>query len=102
MRKMTIEPAKHLGLGDLVGSLEIGKQADIIIVDRKKASMVPLAKDPIATLVYNANGNDVSFVMVAGEILVQDYELVSANEKEILEDGQAVSNEIYEKYLERR
>lgn len=102
LRKMTIEPAKHLGLGHLIGSLEVGKQADIIMVDRKKASMVPLANDPIATLVYNANGNDVSFVMVAGETLIQDYELVSGNEKEILEDGQAVSNEIYEAYLAQR
>lgn len=95
LRKMTIEPARHLGLGDQIGSLEVGKQADLIMVDRKKPSMMPLANDPVATLVYNANWNDVCFVMVAGETLIRDGQLTFADERQILEDGQAVADEIY-------
>ena len=46
----------------------------------------------------HANGNDVCFVMVAGETLIRDYQLVRGGEKEILEAGQAIAEEIYEKY----
>ena len=102
LRKMTIEPAVHLGLGDQIGSLEAGKQADIIMIDYRKSSMIPMGDDPIATLVYNANRNDVCYVMCGGDVLVQDYELKAADENAILEDGQKVSEEIYEKYRQGR
>ena len=99
LRKSTIEPAIHLGLGDKIGSLETGKQADIIMIDMKNANLVPVFQDLIATIVYNANRHDVEFVMIAGEILVRERELLIADEAEILRDGQRTAMELYNQFM---
>jgi len=66
----TLGGARALGMADDIGSLAVGKQADIIAIDLRKPHLVPLY-DPFSILVYNARGSDVALVMVAGEILVQ-------------------------------
>ena len=64
MRRCTSLPAKHLGLDHMIGSLEVGKRADLIMVDLRSPNLCPMGDDPIATLVYNANCHDVHSVMV--------------------------------------
>lgn len=98
LRKSTIDPAIHLGLGDKIGSLETGKQADIILVDLDTPRLRPVFDAPIPTLVYNANGADVDTVMVAGEILVQNKTLLKANMAELLQDAQQVASGLYDDY----
>ena len=98
LRKSTIEPAVHLGLGEKIGSLEPGKQADMIFVDLDSPSLRPVFDEPVPTLVYNANRSDVDTVMVDGEILVRGGELTRCSMAEILRDAQKVSDEIYEDY----
>ena len=72
----TIEGAKAMGLGDEIGSLEVGKQADLILLDLKALNLSPLLETPIRNivpnLVYAATGREVMTVMVAGKILVRD------------------------------
>ena len=97
-RKSTIEPAIHLGLGDRIGSLEPGKQADMIFVNLASPSLRPVFDQPVPTLVYNANRSDVDTVMVDGEILVRGGELTRCSMAEILRDAQKVADEIYEDY----
>ena len=98
LRKSTIEPAIHLGLGDRIGSLEVGKQADLIMMDLNTPRLRPVFDEPIPSLVYNANGADVDTVMVAGEILVQNKTLLKANMSELLQDAQKVATELYDAY----
>jgi 5-methylthioadenosine/S-adenosylhomocysteine deaminase len=70
----TREGARALGLEDEVGSIEPGKRADLILVDRDRAHLAPDA-DPWSTLVYAARGTDVRMTMVDGEILVDGFRL---------------------------
>ena len=70
----TREGARALGMSDEIGSIETGKQADLILVDRDRPHMTPDA-DPWSTLAYSATGNDVRLTMVAGRILNQDFAL---------------------------
>ena len=70
----TREGARALGLEDEVGSIEPGKRADLILVDRDRAHLAPDA-DPWSTLVYAARGTDVRMTMVDGEILVDGFGL---------------------------
>jgi 5-methylthioadenosine/S-adenosylhomocysteine deaminase len=98
LRKSTIEPAIHLGLGDRIGSLEVGKQADLIMMDLNTPRLRPVFDEPIPSLVYNANGADVDTVMVAGEILVQNKTLLKADMGELLRDAQKVATELYDAY----
>ncbi|GAB6143924.1 amidohydrolase family protein [Desulfocicer niacini] len=67
----TIGGAKTLGMANDIGSLAVGKQADIIAINLRQPHLVPMY-DPFSTIVYNAWGSDVALVMVAGEILVQE------------------------------
>lgn len=71
----TIEGAKALGLDGITGSLEAGKEADIILVETESPNMFPIY-DPYAALVYSAQGYNVKDVYVAGDCLVRDKKLV--------------------------
>lgn len=68
VKMATIGGAKALGLGKSIGSLKIGKKADIIIINTEKPHLVPLY-NPFSTLVYGVKGSDVTHVIVDGEIL---------------------------------
>jgi 5-methylthioadenosine/S-adenosylhomocysteine deaminase len=71
VRIATLGGAEALGLADRVGSLEPGKQADLIAVDVSGSHFVPI-DDPYSALVYGANQDDVLFTCVAGEELYRD------------------------------
>ncbi|KJR43859.1 cytosine deaminase/metal-dependent hydrolase [Candidatus Magnetoovum chiemensis] len=71
VRMATIEGAKAIGLGDITGSIEIGKKADIIILDTYKPHLVPMY-NPMSHLVYSATGADVRDVIIDGKIVLKD------------------------------
>ncbi len=69
----TREGARALGLGDVTGSLEPGKQADAIVVDARGLHAAPNAeRDPYATIVESCRASDVRLTMVAGRVLYRD------------------------------
>ncbi len=78
----TIGGARALGMGDRIGSLEVGKRADIAIIDATGAHMTPLY-DPYAALVYAANAADVRHVIVDGRMVVEDRRLLTADAQSI-------------------
>jgi len=75
LKMATIEGAKAIGLDSITGSIEKGKRADIILVDRARPHMTPMY-DPYSGLVYSAKAADVDLVMVDGRVLVRDGKLV--------------------------
>ena len=83
IKMVTIKGAKAIGLGDLTGSLEPGKQADVIIIDINKPHLTPMYH-PESHLVYAVNGSDVSDVFVAGKALMRNNKLVSLDVDEIM------------------
>lgn len=66
----TVGGAEALGLAKEIGSLEVGKQADLIVIDMQQPHLVPIYH-PASHIVYAANGSDVRDVVVAGRIVVQ-------------------------------
>jgi len=79
----TIGGAKAIGLDKDIGSLEIGKQADLIIIDIDKPHLVPMY-NPVSHIVYSVRGSDVRDVLVAGRILTRDHKLLSIDLEKIL------------------
>lgn len=79
----TIDAAKALGMEKEIGSLEPGKKADIILVDWFKPHLVPMNM-PVYRMVYYANGEDVSTVLVDGRVLMRDRKVLTVNEEQIL------------------
>ena len=67
----TIEGARTLGLEAVTGSIEVGKEADLIRLDPSSPSLTP-AFDPVSAVVYAASRADVVDVWVAGERVVAD------------------------------
>ncbi|WP_274369466.1 amidohydrolase [Morganella morganii] len=91
----TIGSARALHMEDKIGSLETGKRADIIVVDTKAPNMVPVYS-PYAALVYGANGANVRHTIVDGVILMEDRQLLTVNENEIIHDAQRFADKVRE------
>jgi cytosine/adenosine deaminase-related metal-dependent hydrolase len=80
----TVEAAEALGMADEIGSLEVGKKADIILIDMRRPHLYP-PDMPVYRVAYFANGNDVQTVIVDGEVLMRDREVLTVNEGEVLD-----------------
>ena len=88
----TIWGAGALGLDPLTGSLEPGKEADLVVVETDSPNMFPVY-DPYSALVYSARADNVRHVFVAGRCLVKDKQLVSQDFRQIREDLQQKMNQ---------
>ena len=92
LRMGTIEGARAMGLGDHIGSLEVGKQADLIVVDVNTANILPIIDAPVRTLVpnliYAGTGKEVQTMVVAGRIVMRDREILTLSESEVRAEAQ--------------
>jgi 5-methylthioadenosine/S-adenosylhomocysteine deaminase len=68
----TVEGARAIGMEDRVGSLEVGKQADLVIHDTRRIEWIPRSSDPVLQVLWGADGRSVGDVMVAGRWVVRD------------------------------
>jgi 5-methylthioadenosine/S-adenosylhomocysteine deaminase len=80
----TIRGARALGMEKEIGSLEVGKLADMILVNVTRPNAVPMY-DPISQMVYALKAEDVTDVMVNGKPVVQNGKILTLNEAEILQ-----------------
>jgi len=101
----TIEGARALGLDSLLGSLEVGKRADIAIVDLDCAHNVPrfdLSPDNVySQLVYAAKAHDVEHVLIDGRWIMRDRTLLTLDEAQVLAEAQRIATQV-EAFLARR
>lgn len=84
LRMATLGGAEVLGLEAQIGSLEVGKRADLIVVEGRRPHLRPRS-DPYHVLVYAAEAADVKHVFVEGRALVRDHRLVAMNVGDMLE-----------------
>lgn len=83
----TLEGARALGMGDRIGTIEVGKEADIATVDLRAPHLVPL-RDPYTAIVYAAGRSDVRHVIVAGHPVVMDRQPTRVSTDEIMRAAQ--------------
>lgn len=96
LRMATLNGAKALGLEEHIGSLEPGKQADIIALDMRQLEQQPLYH-PVSQLVYTHMGTRVTHSWVAGKCLLQDRQLQTLSEHEILSKTNSWRQQISER-----
>ena len=89
----TIRGARALGLESRIGSLEVGKRADVILVDVSGARQTPMY-DPVSHLVYVARGGDVRTTVVNGRVLMNDRKMSTLNEASIIRDARAWAEKV--------
>ena len=80
----TANGAKALGIDKEVGTIQPAKKADVILIDLDKAHLAP-HHDLVAMLVYSAAGSDVSHVICNGQVIMEDYKILTFDEKEIIQ-----------------
>jgi 5-methylthioadenosine/S-adenosylhomocysteine deaminase len=83
LKMATLSGAKALGMEDHIGSLEVDKKADVIIVDTHKPHLTPMY-NPYSHLVYAAKGSDVSHSLINGKLVMEDRKLLTLDLQEVL------------------
>lgn len=89
----TIDGARAIGLDHLVGSLEPGKRADVVVVSTDHPAMTPV-HHPVSSLVYSALGHEVSDVFIDGEPVLRQGQLTRVSEKAVLARSQQAARSL--------
>jgi len=89
----TREGAQAIGLGDLIGSIEEGKQADLVILDSAHPAMCPVYH-PVSQAVYAGGGEMVRDTIVAGRVVVRNHALVDDHMTETMARVRAIGHRI--------
>jgi 5-methylthioadenosine/S-adenosylhomocysteine deaminase len=86
VKMATIDGAKVIGMEKEIGSLEVGKKADMITINLDKPHLTPIY-DPYSHLVYCVNADDVENVIVNGKVIMRNKEVKMLDEEKILKQA---------------
>ena len=89
----TITGAKALGMDGMIGSIEPGKRADLVLFDTKRSEWRTLF-NPVNNLVYSADGRSVHTVIVDGRVVVRDHEPTFVDEWELIQEVQGFGEDM--------
>jgi 5-methylthioadenosine/S-adenosylhomocysteine deaminase len=92
----TIDGYRALGLDNELGSIEVGKKADLITIDLFQPHLYPINM-PVHRVVYEATGQDVRDVIVDGRLVMQGRKVVTVDEAQALEEADAMNREVIER-----
>ena len=84
----TIGGARAMGMASQIGSLEVGKRADLIVVGTTAARQTPMYS-PVSHLVYTTRGDDVRTTIVNGRVLMRDRKMLTLDEASVLAEARA-------------
>jgi 5-methylthioadenosine/S-adenosylhomocysteine deaminase len=87
--------AKALGLDELIGSLEVGKRADVVLVELDEPELTPMY-DVYSHLVYAIKGANVRTVLVDGRVVVRDRKMMTVDEAKVMEKAREIQKRIQE------
>jgi cytosine/adenosine deaminase-related metal-dependent hydrolase len=90
----TLGGARALGLADELGSLEVGKKADVIVVEVTGPHVEP-TENPISALAYACRASDVRHVVVDGNVIVRDRELLTLDVPAVIQGARARARRIF-------
>ncbi|MBQ3119439.1 MAG: amidohydrolase [Peptococcaceae bacterium] len=93
LRLATFGGAKALRGDDEIGTLEVGKKADLILVDIDKPHFAPW-NNPVSDLVYSAQGSDVKTTIVNGKLLMKDYEVLTLDVERIMAETERIARNV--------
>jgi 5-methylthioadenosine/S-adenosylhomocysteine deaminase len=92
--------ARALGLGEITGSLEVGKKADLFVVDARKPHLVPALRI-VSAFVHNGQGADVEAVMVDGRWIMRDRKILTLDEADIVARAEAIGQRVWRQLVEK-
>ena len=89
----TIGGARAVGLGHEIGSIEVGKKADLVLVDLSDAFVTPI-HDPISALVYSALGHEPTLVAIDGRIVMRDRKVLTVDQQAVRRRAQSAAERL--------
>ncbi len=95
LEMLTIIGAHVLNIDSRVGSLEVGKRADVIVIDFKQPHLLPVGRW-VPKLVYSARGSDVLHTIVEGKLIMEDRQVLTLDEKQVLQRALQARAELVE------
>jgi len=96
LRMATVDGARALGLHDEIGSIEVGKRPDLIVVDLNGAHSAPTT-DVVSALAYSAQASDVRTTIIDGELVMRDRKLLTTNEATMIENANREAEALFER-----
>mgnify|MGYP000263246204 FL=1 len=93
LKMATIEGAKVLGLDDEIGTIEVGKKADLILIRSDKLHLCP-ENDICTNIVYSANGADVDTVIIDGNTIMQNRKILNLDEKAVMKNVKQIAKRL--------
>jgi 5-methylthioadenosine/S-adenosylhomocysteine deaminase len=87
LRMATIDGARALGLGNEIGSLEVGKRADVIVVRTDSLHCAPHPTDQTSAITYAAQTSDVEAVVIDGRLVMSEGKLLTIDESSVVNDA---------------
>ncbi len=96
VRLATMGGATALGLADQVGSLEVGKKSDVIVVDTNALHVTPTV-NPYSAIVYACRSSDVRHVVVDGRVVVRDKGLLSLDVASVLREARSNAQAVFDR-----
>ena len=94
----TIGGARALGVADEIGSLEIGKKADLFMLDLRRAHLVPTLR-VVSVFVHQAQPADVTDVMVDGRWVMRDSRILSFDEDDVIARAEAIGHKVWNRLV---
>jgi cytosine/adenosine deaminase-related metal-dependent hydrolase len=96
LRMATIDGARAMGLNSEIGSIELGKKADLSVVRLDRLHSTP-ASDVVSALVYSAEAEDVDSVIIDGNLVMRDRELLTINEAQTIATANVEAQKLSER-----
>ena len=94
----TMGSASAIGMADDIGSLEVGKKADLFIINTQRATLVPTMRI-VSAFVHNGQPSDIESVMVNGEFVMQDGKFLNSDEDTIIREADAIGRRVWNHLL---
>ena len=92
-RLATINGAKLLGMDKEIGSIEIGKKADMDIINLNYPQLTPLY-NIYSQIIYCMNGSEVETVIINGKVIMKNKTILTINEKRVMDNANELANKI--------
>ena len=96
LRMATIDGARAMGLNKEIGSIEVGKRGDLIVVDVSQLHAAPTG-DVVSALVYSAQASDVRATIIDGQVVMRERELMTLNEPAVIENANREAEALFER-----
>jgi cytosine/adenosine deaminase-related metal-dependent hydrolase len=90
----TLGGARAVRQGTRIGSLEVGKKADLLVVDTQRAHLVPAGRI-VSAWIHNGQPSDIESVMVDGQFIMRDRKVLTMNEESIVAEADKVGRRIW-------